>query len=82
MTHFQNVKRRWTQTDISQLRREAADGSSIDMLSTSLGRARDDVHRMATRLNMPIFVAPIRQPRSAEKHDSGSLVDPLDGVAS
>lgn len=58
MTEALASKRRWTQTDISQLRREAADGATIDVLSTSLAREPDEVFRMAARLNV-IITAPL-----------------------
>lgn len=58
MTEALASKRRWTQTDISQLRREAADGANIDALSVSLSRDADEVFRMATRLNVAIIVTP------------------------
>lgn len=51
-------KRRWTQTDISQLRREVADGATIDALSTSLAREPEEVFRMAARLNV-VITAPL-----------------------
>ncbi len=59
------LKRRWTQTDISQLRREVADGATIDALSTSLSRDPLDVFRMADRLNVVIMVAPVSKSTSS-----------------
>lgn len=47
-------KRRWTQTDISQLRREVAHGATIETLATSLARDPEEVFRMASRLNVII----------------------------
>jgi predicted metal-dependent phosphotriesterase family hydrolase len=69
MTHLQDSKRRWTQTDISRLRSEAADGTDVDLLASNLGRTPDDVRRMATRLNMSIVAAPMRPSGSADLHE-------------
>lgn len=59
MSEYSMSKRRWTQTDISQLRREVADGATIDALSINLAREPDEVFRMAARLNV-IITSPLR----------------------
>jgi hypothetical protein len=45
-------KRRWTQTDIDELRREVAGGANIKSLTASLGREAEEIHRMAERLSL------------------------------
>lgn len=45
-------KRRWTQTDINELRREVAGGANIKSLAASLGREAEEIHRMAERLSL------------------------------
>lgn len=52
-------KRRWTQTDINELRREVAGGANIKSLGASLGREAEEIHRMAERLSIFVVRLPL-----------------------
>ena len=44
--------RRWTQTDISELRRRLGVGESAEQIADGLARSEEDVRRMAVRLGL------------------------------
>lgn len=52
-------KRRWTQTDINELRKEVAEGANIKSLAASLSREVEEIHRMAERLSIFVVKLPL-----------------------
>jgi hypothetical protein len=47
-----NPHRRWTQTDLTDLRARVQSGEELLDVSDAIGRTIDDVVRMATRLRI------------------------------
>lgn len=47
-----NTHRRWTQTDINDLRTGVASGVGVDAIADALGRTVEDTRAMVMRLNL------------------------------